>query len=121
MTDKLHKAFLLMLSATSSGEVVAARNAVVRLAQTRKHDVHSLARALDLGRTPRGGASAKDGENLDTAVMAYFCWEMFERGAHLSEKEQKFVDDMIDWRKPTQKQIDWLKSIYERLKRAGNA
>jgi hypothetical protein len=117
MSDKMHKAFLLMLSATSPGEIVAARDALVRLAQARKQDVHSLARALGLDRAPNGDASPKE-DDRDHAEMARFCWAVFEQGARLSEKEQKFVNDMIGWRRPSQKQIDWLTSIYERLKRA---
>ena len=120
MTDKLNKMFLLLLSATEQGEVVAARDAMLRFARTRKHDMYSLARALVLDREPKGNAGTKDSDKLGIPEMAYFCWEMFEQGGHLSEKEQKFVNDMIGWRRPTQKQIDWLKSIYERLKRAGN-
>ena len=43
---------------------------------------------------------------MDASEMARFCWEVFEEGGHLSEKEQKFVNDMIGWRRPSQKQID---------------
>ena len=70
MADKLHKTFLLMLDTTSPGEIVAARDALVRLARTEGHDVHSLARALVLSRKPNGGAGAKDSEKLGTQEMA---------------------------------------------------
>ena len=54
--------------------------------------------------------------------MATHCWEEFEAGnATLSEKEQKFVREMMHWRKPTEKQVDWLEGIYERVEKAGNA
>jgi hypothetical protein len=117
MSDKMHKAFLLMLSATSPGEIVAARDALVRLAQTKNYDVHSLARTLDLNKSRAPGA-----QKLTTRQMATHCWEEFEAGnATLSEKEQKFVREMMHWRKPTEKQVDWLEGIYERVEEAGNA
>jgi hypothetical protein len=116
MTDKVRKTFLLMLSATSPGEIVAARDALVRLAQTKKYDVHSLARALDLNKSRAPGA-----EKPTTREMATHCWEEFDSGnATLSEKEQKFVREMMHWRKPTEKQVEWLESIYERIEQAGN-
>ncbi len=118
VVDKLHKAFLLMLSATSTGEIVAARDAMVRLAKIEKCDVHDLARSLILNRKPNGSAPPNPDEG-STREMATFCWD--ERGcAHLSEKELKFVQDMMIWRKPSEKQIDWLRSIYAKVKRAAN-
>jgi hypothetical protein len=112
MTDKLHKALLVMFSATAPGEVSAARDAVLRLAAAEKHDVHSLA-ALVLSRKPQTG------EKPGHRVMAEHCLEMFGRGMRLSEKELKFVTDMAGWHRPSQKQIDWLESIYTRLKGGG--
>jgi hypothetical protein len=38
-------------------------------------------------------------------------------GQRLSEKEQQFVQDMIDWRYPSEKQLAWLKKIYARMTR----
>ncbi len=118
VVDKLHKAFLLMLSATSPGEIVAARDAMVRLAKIEKYDVHQLASSLILNRKPNGSAPP-DPDEGSTREMATFCW--YGRDcAHLSEKERKFIEDMMSWRKPSEKQIDWLKSIYARVKRAAN-
>jgi hypothetical protein len=48
--------------------------------------------------------------------MARFCMTMIEDGARFSGKEKKFIEDMMGWRRPSRKQIDWLESIYERLK-----
>ena len=61
--SKLHKTFLLMLSATSPGEIVAARDALLRLAQAKGRDVHSLARALDLNKSRTGPRKAKHPTN----------------------------------------------------------
>jgi hypothetical protein len=108
VSDKVRKAFLLLLSATAPGEIVAARDALVRLALAEKRDVHMLADVLTL----RGDA----GKPPSPCEMATHCWDMFEQGARLSEKEQKFVNEMRTWAKPSPKQIDWLTSIYGRMK-----
>jgi hypothetical protein len=113
--DKLHKTVLLMLRATLPGEIAAARDALLRLAKEGKRDAHALADVLAKALTVR--ARTTNGEDLSTRDMAIFIWKMHERGVHLSEKEAQFVDDMIDWHRPTQKQADWLKSIYARVKR----
>jgi hypothetical protein len=47
--------------------------------------------------------------------MAQRCWDRFEADARLSEEEQKFIRDMINWRKPSEKQLKWLKDIFERV------
>jgi len=45
-SERLHKIFLLLLSATSPGEVFAARNAMVRIAEEEQADIHDLAKAF---------------------------------------------------------------------------
>jgi len=107
--DKLQKAFLLMMRSTIPGETVAARDAVMRLAQFEGRDAYALAIALV------DGLEAKE-EKPSTREMAQRCWAMFLDGAYLSEKEQKFVGDMINWRKPSEKQTAWLGTIYARMR-----
>jgi hypothetical protein len=110
---KLHKTMLLMLRATMPGEIVAARDALLRVAQAEKYDVHTMAHELT-GALIAWRASGK--EKPDTKQMARFCMTRIEDGARVSDKENKFIEDMLGWRRPSPKQIDWLESIYERLK-----
>jgi|SRR5262249_11497623 len=111
--DKLQKAFLLMMRSTVPGETMAARDAVARLAQSEGRDVFALAIALVDG-------LAASQEKPSTRDMAQRCWAMFLDGDHLSEKERKFVQDMIGWRSPSEKQTAWLATIYARMQRGKN-
>lgn len=113
--SNLHKTMLLLLRATMPGEIVAARDALLRVIQAEKYDVHTVAHVLT-GSLVEWKANGK--KKPSTRQMAQFCTTMMEDGAHVSDKEKKFVEDMMSWRNPTEKQSHWLKSIYERLKRA---
>jgi hypothetical protein len=107
VSDKLQKAFLLMMRSTIPGETMAARDAVLRLAE---RDAFALAIALVDGIVAsREKPAARD--------MAQRCWAMHLNGALLSEKERKFVSDMLTWGKPSEKQLDWLSKIYDRMRR----
>jgi hypothetical protein len=112
MSDKLQKALLLMLRASIPGEVVAARDSVLRLARMGPHELTS---ALLIGVNSRAG----HGE-ITSQEMASRCVDWHLRNGGLSEKEAKFVNEMTNWRKPTEKQTDWLKSIYERMSKAND-
>jgi hypothetical protein len=110
--DKLHKTLVLMLRASVPAEVVAARDALLRIAETGKLDAHDLAAAILV--------SLKNG-SLDKAPineMAKSIWKWWvDGGGQLSDREQKFVGDMMNYgRAPSEKQAAWLKSIYARVR-----
>lgn len=110
-SERLHKIFLLLLSATSPGEVFAARNAMVRIAEEEQADIHDLAKAF--GVVPlEAPKTARE--------IAQWCLQQFDNGVPpRSEREREFIDDMaVRWGKPTEKQESWLASIYARLQRA---
>jgi hypothetical protein len=113
-SERLHKIFLLLLSATSPGEVFAARNAMVRIAEEEQADIHDLAKAF-------GVMTVVPLEAPGTArEIAQWCLQQFDNGVPpRSEREREFIDDMaVRWGKPTEKQESWLASIYARLQRA---
>jgi hypothetical protein len=115
--DKLRQTALLMLSATHAGEVMAARDAVVRLARARRYDVHRLADAFNTALRGNGHAQANghdDDDELSHRKMAERLQEWDDVRRWLTEKERKFVDDMAGWNRPTEKQETWLKSLYAR-------
>ena len=54
----------------------------------------------------------------DWQRMAAFCHARWHR---LSQRDRDFVRSMLNWRDPTEKQKDWLTSIYARLCREAAA
>jgi hypothetical protein len=116
---KLRKTFLLMLRSSVSGEAIAARDALLRIAEAEGYGPHELADALVAGTNGAPKRAQQNGEELDHREMAERCWDWFEAGVRLSEKEQKFIEDMMGWRKPSEKQLKWLKDIYARTIRRG--
>ena len=109
--EKLRKAALLMLGSMHSGEVMAARDAMLRIVEL---DIHKLATAFT-------EAVASRGEELSHQETARAILDWALMGRKLSEKERMFVGDMVDWRYPSAKQIDWLRKIYERMRRGNGA
>ena len=57
-------------------------------------------------------APSKSAKNKDHQLLAQ---EILDRvGMRLTNKEHSFVSDMINWNVPTERQLDWLKTIYDR-------
>src|SRR5262245_11873449 len=113
--DKLRKTCLLMLRSTIAGETMAARDALLRLAQSDGFGPHELTDAFVSGAQKVNGGHT-NGAEISTREMAQRCLDRQERGeAFLSDKERKFLNDMTAWRKPTEKQIAWLEKIYARV------
>jgi len=113
--DKLRKALLLMLLSPTPGEVMAARAAVMRLAQSQKLDGHKLADtfiiALLRGRRPNGS------DELSVNERAARCWDWHQRTGRLSERELGFVEDMMNARFAlSEKQQKWLNAIFARVR-----
>jgi hypothetical protein len=109
-----------MLSATHAGEVMAARDAVVRLARAQRYDVHKLADAFNVALRGNGRAQANGrahDDELSHLEMAERLQEWDDVRRWLTEKERKFVDDMAGWNHPTEKQEKWLRSLYARALR----
>jgi hypothetical protein len=118
--DRLEK-LVRMLSSDKDGEVLAATAAIRRVLATEGLDIHSLADAL-CRPAPRAEQRAphKDrAEDTDWYSMACECDAHEDR---LSEREQKFISDMVTWtarRAPTEKQQAWLLAIFARVRRHG--
>jgi hypothetical protein len=54
----------------------------------------------------------------DWQKMAAFCHARWHR---LSDRDREFVRSMLNWREPSERQKDWLASIYARLCREAPA
>jgi hypothetical protein len=116
--DKLRKAFVLMLGSDKPGEVAAARDAVLRLAQSEQCGLHELAAALIAGMKKAKSVAERAQEECYSHIeMAQHILDWFDCGGHLSEREQEFVQDMLEWRSPSEKQMAWLRKLYRRTGR----
>jgi hypothetical protein len=112
--DKLRKAFVLLLGSDKPGEMAAARDAVLRLARNERCGLHELAAALIAGLKVRSVGVRAQGERASHVEMAERILDWWECGGYLSEREQGFVEDMLEWRRPSEKQLAWLTKIYRR-------
>jgi hypothetical protein len=124
-SEKLRKLFLVLLSSTSDGEVISARNAMMRLVQSTGADLHGLAQVLVDGLVPQRHTMFKErppSAELPARDIARWCFEQFENGALCyGEHEKSFVRDMsMRWGNPTEKQRAWLAKIHARLLREAN-
>jgi hypothetical protein len=117
--DKLAK-LVRLLSSDKDGEVLAAASAIKRTLAAEGSDIHALADALcrpqqrQESRRPPSPPREDDWHGMACECQA--------RSYRLSEREQGFIDDMVDWtafREPTEKQQAWLLSIYRRVRRHG--
>ena len=121
-SDKLAK-LVRLLSSDKDGEVLAAASAIKRTLAAEGSDIHAFADALcrpqpQQKEEPRRPPPPPPRED-DWHSMACECQAHSER---LSEREQGFVDDMVEWTafgEPTEKQQAWLLSIYRRIRRHG--
>jgi hypothetical protein len=116
MDSKLRKTVLLMLSSQHAGEILAARDAVLKIAKTLRLDIHSLTTAFGLALQipPRGSRSGE----ISHQEMAMRIADWDEMGGALPERERKFVHEMTGWGRPSEKQLTWLKAIYARAQRS---
>src|SRR5262245_5390202 len=121
-SEKLKKLFLMLLSSTADGEVVAARDAMMRLVKNTGSDLHGLAQVLVDGLTPQTQIIFKErppSAELPARDIARWCLEQFNSGPlYYGEHEKTFVRDMsMRWGDPTEKQRAWLAKIHARLLR----
>jgi hypothetical protein len=137
MDGRIQKVMLLMLSTNEPGEIVSARDTLLKLLRDSKTDIHDF-----VGLT--NGLSQAEMQKLYNAGYANglragenkqfngtdFCgvdglpnWEEMARycqvnNSRLNIKEHQFVNDMAArtiWREPTEKQAKWLKRIFPKL------
>ena len=100
-----------LLSSDRDGEVVASVHAMRRLLASVGLSLHDLADAIELP----ARASQHDDDADDWRVMAKTC---AQHAYTLSERERTFVLTMTRWcGLPSRKQLDWLFSISERVRR----
>ena len=132
-TEKLEK-LVRLLSSDKEGEVVAAARAIQRTLSNAGSDIHELAERIRGGKLSESemrkiyeagyehgkdeGAAEKGFSDTTTGpswlAMAQYCAE-HSRG--LSDWERNFVEEMIDWRRPSEKQLVILRRIYATQKR----
>jgi hypothetical protein len=134
---RIPKVLLLMLSATIPAEIIAARDALVKLLKETGSDIHALVgqtngvseaemaklyaagfeagmRAVEQKHFGNRGFYNTDGM-LAWDVVARFCQQDSDR---LRDKERQFINDIAAktvWGEPTAKQQKWLRSIFLRL------
>jgi hypothetical protein len=127
IAPKLQK-LVLLLSSDQPGEVAAAAKAIERALQGIGADWHDLARELakPAPAAPQPNTSKNNGyshrwddddDDDDWRELRDFC-QRHENWLH--GREQDFIETLEHWRgRPTEKQMNWLRSIYARLRRAG--
>ena len=138
IADKLGK-LIRLLSSDKDGEVLAAARAIGRTLDGEKLTIHDLAEGLASGGAKfterdaeeiyrRGKADGRREADHDVGFRSVDepTWNEIAReckaaSGRLSERERKFVSDMVRWTvrdgKPTEKQANWLRAIYARVKR----
>lgn len=124
LMDALPKLKLLIprLASDSDGEVIATVNAIIKTLKSNGADLHDMAAALEPGskknyqRTTSQNEKPRDDPARKWREVIAFCLENIE---WLSEREQTFVNDMDGnlkkWGTPTEKQGNWLMSIFTKL------
>lgn len=101
-------ALLGMLGSEHDGEVVNAARLALKFLKDRQLTWESVLSAKgnifeDIGINQSG---FKDVEHVS------LCRAVLSSGMTLSVKERAFVEDMLTWNYPTDKQIEWLKKLY---------
>ena len=106
---------MLMLSSQHDGEIVSAARAISRMLKSNGADWHDLVAGLTQQPTSHAPHVANDGiDPKDWREMRKVCSDRLHR---LRERERKFIDSIGNWNGDlTEKQFQWLKSIYLRVK-----
>jgi hypothetical protein len=102
-----------LLASDRDGEVVAAARALGRTLNGVGADFHLLA---DLIERPSRAALELPSPRPESAGSADAAWLHRHHWSRLSEKEQGFILQMMNWRgAPTERQSVWLCSIVKRV------
>jgi hypothetical protein len=111
IADKLGK-LVRLLTSDQDGEVVAAAHSINRTLSGAGLDIHVLAAVIE-----NGGVNNKTPCAANWQSVASECAAHAERLR--SEKERAFIANMVVWTqlggRPTEKQANWLRSIYVRV------
>jgi hypothetical protein len=118
-SEQLQKLFRLIFSSDQAGEVVGARDAILRIGKKEGADLFELTKIFASGlepkivyrdRPPTVEASPRD--------IALWCLDQFHSGGLCNPREYQFVSDMTRrWGPATEKQAKWLAAIRARLMR----
>ena len=110
---------ILMLSSSHDGEVVNAARAIGRTLRDSGHDWHDLVADLSGSSSARPRPKEEYRErdtSIDWHEMHECCSQNLQR---LRPREMEFMISLKEWHGDlTEKQYDWLASIYARFKRA---
>src|SRR5262249_24671515 len=101
---------LRLLTSDKPGEVDASVHAMRRVLGSANLDLHDLANVVEFAarEAPQVASTTDD----DAREMIRLCRECSDL---LTNKERVFVRSMAKWRgQPTERQMAWLSSIYER-------
>lgn len=110
------------LATNHDGEVVATVRAIERTLKSSGLDFHDLAGALE--REPETRAVYRDwAPACPTTWHELALWCAARDGGRLRQHERDFVDDMVDYLvcdgEPSEKQANWLRALYRKLRREG--
>jgi hypothetical protein len=96
------------LASTHDGEVVATARAIERALRAASLDWHDLVARI-------GGRPAPErAKGCDWPDDLHFCTSHIKR---LPKREADFITSLAQWRgHPTEKQLDWLQAITDRLR-----
>jgi hypothetical protein len=106
---------LRLLASDKPGEVAASAQALRRVLGSANLDLHDLANVVEFAarrEAPQVASATSDDD--DAREMIKCCRECSDL---LSAKELAFVRSMAKWHgQPTERQMAWLSSLYERCK-----
>jgi hypothetical protein len=121
--ERAHKTLLLLLSPTFPGEVIAVRDALLRLFAL---DPYQLTTDLLRSASPDQKTESKPHQDRhgtyrwqhnrrsEHVEMAEAILRFAEGGGRLTSVERSFVGDMVEWNAPSEKQTAWLNRIHAR-------
>jgi hypothetical protein len=108
---------LRLLASDKPGELVASAHALRRVLSSAELDLHDLANVVEFA--ARREAPQVASATADVREMIKCCRECSDL---LSEKELAFVRSMAKWHgQPTERQMAWLSSLYERCMKGEHA
>lgn len=103
-------ALLGMMGSDGDGEALNAARLAVKFLKDRKMTWAEVIGGVTIVEKVINAApqrTMKDHQEMARDILSTY-------GHDLRAKEYSFVEDMINWNNPTPKQMDWLRTIYER-------